>query len=61
VQYKSTSFEVELTRDLESNIRRLVGELRRARRAASVHRNHASPARCRSCPVNNHCDERLIQ
>lgn len=59
VQYKSTTFEVELTRDLEAKVRGLVDELRDARHATSVHRSHDSAARCRNCPVQHHCDEKL--
>lgn len=59
VRYKSATFEVELTRDLESTIRRLVAELRRARSASVLHRSHSSAARCQSCPVQQSCEEKL--
>jgi hypothetical protein len=34
--------------------------VRRGRRASVVHRSHSVRARCASCPVRHHCNERLI-
>jgi CRISPR/Cas system-associated exonuclease Cas4 (RecB family) len=59
VRYETRTFEVDLTPDLEREIRQLIGALRRARHTAVVHRTHSSPARCRACPVRQHCDETL--
>lgn len=60
VRYQTGTFEVELTPRLEQEVRSLVATLRRARRAAVIHRSHRSPARCRACPVRLHCDEALL-
>jgi CRISPR-associated protein Cas4 len=59
VRYQTDTFEVELTPTLEREIRLLVATIRRARVAEMVHRTHESPARCRACPVRQHCDEAL--
>lgn len=60
VRYQTGTFEVMLTPKLEQEIRSLVAALRRARHAAVTHRSHKSPARCRACPVRQHCDEALV-
>ena len=59
VRYQTRTFEVELTWGLAQEIRSLVATLRRARLASVVHRDHHSPARCRACPVRQHCNEAL--
>jgi len=59
VRYQTGTFEVDLTPDLEREIRQLIAALRRARHAAVIGRSHSSPARCRACPVRQHCNEAL--
>lgn len=59
VRYQTGTFEVALTPNLEREIRQLIVTLRRARQVAVVHRSHNSPARCRACPVRQHCNEAL--
>jgi len=59
VRYQDRTFEVALTPDLESEVRRIVAEIRRGRTADVIHRSHRIPARCRACPVRHACDEAL--
>lgn len=59
VRYQTGTFKVALTPNLETEIRELIAALRRARQVAIAHRSHNSPARCRACPVRQHCDEAL--
>lgn len=59
VRYSTGTFRVELTPELESRVRAIVAAVRAGRRAAVVHRSHSVPARCRNCPMRNHCDEAL--
>jgi CRISPR/Cas system-associated exonuclease Cas4 (RecB family) len=59
VRYHTRTFEVALTPNLEAEIRQLIATIRRSRQAAVVHRSHSSRARCRACPVRQHCDEAL--
>ena len=59
VRYRTRTFEVALSPDLEQEVRQLVAALRRGRTARVVHRSHSVSARCRACPVRQHCDEAL--
>jgi CRISPR/Cas system-associated exonuclease Cas4 (RecB family) len=59
VRYRTRTFDVALSPDLEQEVRQLVTALRRGRTARVVHRSHSVSARCRACPVLQHCDEAL--
>lgn len=59
VRYRTRTFDVALSPDLEQEVRQLVAALRRGRAARVVHRSHSASARCRACPVRQHCDEAL--
>ena len=59
VRYRTRTFDVPLSPHLEQEVRQLVAALRRARTARVVHRSHSVSARCRACPVRQHCDEAL--
>lgn len=60
LRYATGTFRVDLSPDLERRVRETVALIRRGRRAAVVHRTHGVRARCASCPVRYHCDERLV-
>jgi CRISPR/Cas system-associated exonuclease Cas4 (RecB family) len=60
VRYASDTFRIDLTPDLERRVRETVAAVRRGRRASVVHRSHSIRARCESCSMRHHCDERLI-
>jgi len=59
VRYRNRTFEVPLTAELEAEVERLTAALRRGRAASVMHRSHNIAARCRGCPVRQHCDESL--
>ena len=59
VLYATGTFRIDLSPDLERRVRETVALVRRGRRAVAVHRSHAIRGRCSSCPVRDHCDERL--
>jgi CRISPR/Cas system-associated exonuclease Cas4 (RecB family) len=59
VRYAGATFRVDLTDVLERRVGHAVAAIRAGRRAAMVRRSHNSPARCRGCPMRQHCDEAL--
>lgn len=59
VRYSTGTFRIELTFDLESRVRAIIGAVRVGRQADVVHRNHSVPAKCAGCPMRRHCDEAL--
>ena len=59
VRYKEKTFRVRLTRELERLCLQYVGEIRQARQAHNVHRNHDQRVRCLSCAYRPLCDESL--
>jgi CRISPR/Cas system-associated exonuclease Cas4 (RecB family) len=59
VRYAQQTFDVALTPALEREVEQLAGALRQGRHAPVVHRSHNIAARCRGCPVRQHCDESL--
>jgi CRISPR-associated exonuclease Cas4 len=60
VRYARQTFDVPLTPQLEREIEGLAAAVRRGRSAPVMHRSHNIPARCRACPVRQHCDEALL-
>jgi CRISPR/Cas system-associated exonuclease Cas4 (RecB family) len=61
VRYATESFHVELTAELEADVRSIVLAIRTGRALSRMHRSHHSVARCRSCAVRHACDEALAR
>ena len=60
VRYAEQTFAVRLTPELEREIVRITAAVRQGRRAHVLHRSHNISARCRACPMRQHCDEALL-
>lgn len=59
VRYAEATFRVDLTRKLEQRCIQLIEEVRAARCAEDVPRNHDSSARCGRCPYRFECPDSL--
>ena len=59
VRYASGTFQVDLTSDLEREVRRIVDAIRSGRHLALMRRDHSSAARCAACAVRVHCNQSL--
>jgi hypothetical protein len=59
VRYARQTFDVQLTPELEREVKQIAAAVRRGRSAPVMHRSHSIPARCRACPVRQSCDEAL--
>ena len=59
MQYPTGTVRVELKPALQSRVAEIARAIRRGRRALVVHRSHDNAARCVSCAMRSHCDERL--
>ena len=59
VVYENNRFKIELTSERVERCLRYAEEIRRARKASVVHRNHQIAGRCRSCSMRGRCDEAL--
>jgi CRISPR-associated exonuclease Cas4 len=59
VQYANRPWRIPYTRHSRDRVLQIVGQIREARGAQSVHRNHTQPGRCRACGFRSVCDEQL--
>jgi CRISPR/Cas system-associated exonuclease Cas4 (RecB family) len=59
VRYASRTFQVDLTSELEHQVRRIVEAIRVGRSLQKMKRDHGSAARCAACAMRVHCDESL--
>jgi CRISPR/Cas system-associated exonuclease Cas4 (RecB family) len=59
VRYREATFVVTLTPELEALCAATADAVRRARRAADVHRTHTTLAKCRACAMRSACTEAL--
>lgn len=59
VRYQSSEFRVSWTPELRQRCLAAAEGIRAARAAATVHRSHELPAKCRACAVRSACDEAL--
>lgn len=59
IRYRDGEARVEYTRELRARLLRLLEEMRAARTAAVVHRNHTQVRRCARCAFHDLCDEAL--
>jgi CRISPR-associated exonuclease Cas4 len=58
LKYADRAFAVDYDDSLETKLRNVVDEMRRAGRK-ELERSHESPGRCRGCGYRNDCDQRL--
>ncbi|MGH2581441.1 MAG: CRISPR-associated protein Cas4 [Anaerolineales bacterium] len=59
IRYPGKSFQVDFTRQLESQLIRLLDEMKQGLMSREMHRSHRQPARCRSCGYLQVCEESL--
>jgi CRISPR-associated exonuclease Cas4 len=59
IQYADHTLAVNYTRELETELRGLLAEMRAEAQAGDVARSHDSPARCRACGFREVCDDAL--
>ena len=59
IQYANWSSRMQYTRQARTKILQVVDEMRIAREARSIHRNHTQPGRCRACGFWSICEERI--
>jgi CRISPR-associated exonuclease Cas4 len=59
LQYADALFEVDFTPDLRRELLDTMAEMRRARQAADVPRDHQQPNKCRACGFLEVCDQAL--
>lgn len=59
IKYADKTLRVEFTSALESELLKLLDEMRADEQTETVARSHSSAARCRACGFNDVCDEKL--
>ncbi len=59
IQYADRTLAVSYTRELETELRALLAEMRSDAETEDVARSHDSPGRCRACGFSDVCDESL--
>ena len=59
IQYTNRSSQMQYTRQAREEILQVIDEMRSARDAQSIHRNHTQPGRCRACGFWSICEERI--
>ena len=59
IQYANRSSRMQYTRQAREEVLQVVDEIRSAREAQSIHRNHTQPSRCRACGFWSVCEERM--
>ena len=55
IHYADATLEIPFTDDLRRQVLAIADQIRRARRAPTVHRSHEHPARCRHCGYRDAC------
>ena len=60
IQYANRSLRMQYTRQAREEILLVIDEMRSAREAQSIHRNHTQPSRCRACGFWSVCEERIV-
>jgi CRISPR-associated exonuclease Cas4 len=61
LHYADATLQIAYTEELRQAVLAAAAELRAARTAADVHRNHTDPARCRGCGYRHACGEALAE
>jgi CRISPR-associated exonuclease Cas4 len=59
IQYADRSWPIRYTRKGRERILQILDEMRRARQAQTVHRDHENVGHCRACGYRTVCDEAL--
>ena len=59
IQYADQTLAVNYTRELETELRALLDDMRADAESDEVARSHHSPRRCRACGFVENCDEAL--
>ena len=59
IRYRDRQLRVDYTDELRETLLELLAEMREARVAEEVHRNHEEAARCAPCSYREMCDESL--
>lgn len=59
LKYRDDVFEIAFTEELRAEFFEIVKEMRVARRAQNVSRNHTDAVKCRYCGYRDACEERL--
>lgn len=57
LHYADATLQIPYTDDLRQTVLEIASEIRDARKAADLHRNHNDPARCRGCGYAHACGE----
>jgi CRISPR-associated exonuclease Cas4 len=60
IRYRDGEARVEYTPELRARLLSLLEEMRVARGASTLHRNHSQARRCKGCGFREECDEALI-
>lgn len=61
LHYADATLQIAYTGELRQAVLDAAQEIRQARRAVDLHRDHSDPARCRGCGYRHACDEALGQ
>lgn len=57
LHYADATLQIPYTDELRRTVLEIASEIREARKAAELHRNHNDPARCRGCGYAHACGE----
>ena len=60
LKYRDRVFEIEFTEELRTEFFETLKEMRAARRAKNVARNHTDAVKCKYCGYRDACEERLL-
>lgn len=60
IRYRDAEVSIEYTSELRDELLDIIDEMREARSASDVHRNHDERGRCASCGMRDICDESLV-
>lgn len=60
LKYRDEVFEIAFTEELRAEFFEIVKEMRAARHAKNVSRNHADAVKCKYCGYRDACEERLV-
>jgi CRISPR-associated exonuclease Cas4 len=61
LKYADALYEVDFTQELRRELLETMAQMRHARQARTVRRNHQQPGRCRACGFAYQCDEALAE
>lgn len=61
IHYADATLEIPFTDDLRQEVLTTADQIRRARRAPTVHRSHEQAARCRNCGYHQACGDEAMR